>query len=89
MNIHTRKPWVDYLKLTPSDVALLQILESRGFLPEWDGDATVVSVAPPICEDEGTDGDLDSGSEQSELEGEESDSRDEDFYSADEDCEGE
>ena len=68
---------------------MLELLESRGFLPEWDADAAMVSDAPPICEDEATDGDLDSENEQSELEGEESDSGDEDFYSAGEDCEGE
>ena len=88
MHICASKPRVGYLKLTAGDVALLELLESRGLLREWDGDAKLVGVAPRIREVESTDDDVDLENDQSSLGDEESGSEDEDFYSADEDYEG-
>lgn len=87
--IYTRQLRLECIKLTAGDVALLELLESRGLLPKWDGDAKVVTLTPRIQEVESTDDDIDLENEESELDGEEFGWEDENFYSADEDCENE
>ena len=44
MNICYRQPMVQCLRVTPEDVAVLGVLERRGLLREWDGDAKVVII---------------------------------------------
>ena len=41
MDVRGRQPRVECFQMAPDDVAALEALESRGFLPDWDGDVVV------------------------------------------------